>query len=178
MSGYHLAMCVPLFALLIWAAIGDARTRRIPNVLTVCLAVMGLVQSFLPTHSVGPLQSMGGLALGFGLTFILFALGALGGGDVKLLAGVGSWVGIWPVAMVFAVAAVVGMIIVLMQSARQGRMRVLFRNSAVLAMNLVHVGDVGVDHVSRTGRECRSVDRPLPYAVPVLVATIAVVLMG
>lgn len=178
MSGYHLAMSVPMFALLAWAAVVDARTRRIPNVLTVSLAVMGLVQSFLPTHTVGPLQSAGGLGLGFGLTFILFALGALGGGDVKLLAGVGAWVGVWGVAQVFAGAAVVGMVIVLVQSARQGRMGILFRNSAVLAINLVHVGDVGVDHVSHTGRESRSVDRPLPYAVPVLVAAVAVMVLG
>jgi prepilin peptidase CpaA len=178
MSGYHLAMCGPLFAMLVLAAVGDARTRRIPNVLTVCLAVMGLAQSFMPTHTVGPLQSLGGLGLGFGLTFILFAMGALGGGDVKLMAGVGAWVGVWPVAMIFACSAVVGMIIVLTQSAKQGRMKVLFRNSAVLALNLVHVGDVGVDHVSQTGRECRSVDRPLPYAVPVLIATVGVLLLG
>ncbi|MCC6424863.1 MAG: prepilin peptidase [Phycisphaerales bacterium] len=178
MNGYHLAMCGPLFVLLIVAAVGDARTRRIPNVLTVCLAVMGLAQSFLPTHTVGPMQSLGGLGLGFGLTFILFAMGALGGGDVKLMAGVGAWVGVWPVAMIFAGSAVVGMVSVLMQSAKQGRMRVLFRNSAVLALNLVHIGDVGVEHVSQTGQESRSVDRPLPYAVPVLLATVGVLLLG
>jgi len=34
------------------------------------------------------------------------------------------------------------------------------------------VRDVGLDHTKATGQSCRSVDRPLPYAVPVLVAMI------
>ena len=52
----------------------------------------------------------------------------------------------------------------------QGRTRVLLRNTAVVAINLAHVNDVGLDHAKATGQACRSIDRPLPYAVPVLAA--------
>ena len=51
----------------------------------------------------------------------------------------------------------------------------LLRNSAVLLVNLWHWSDVGTAHLVETGRGSRSVDRPLPYAVPVLAATILVV---
>ena len=61
-------------------------------------------------------------------------------------------------------------IIVLFQALYQGRGRILMRNSAVLAVNMAHMGDVGLDHVRETGQSSRSIDRPLPYAVPVLVA--------
>jgi hypothetical protein len=44
-------------------------------------------------------------------------------------------------------------------------------------MNLAHLRDFGLDHVATTGNECRSVNRPLPYAVPVLLASILVAYM-
>jgi hypothetical protein len=45
----------------------------------------------------------------------------------------------------------------------------------VLLMNMRHIGDLGTAHVEQTGKQCRSIDRPLPYAVPVLAATLLVV---
>ena len=167
----HLA---PLFAMLSWAAVGDIRDRRIRNWLTLSIALTGLAQSFAPAHTVSPLASVTGLAAGFALTFVLFALGALGGGDVKLLAGIGAWLGPGPVLAVFAIEAIAGMVIVLVQAAWQGRLRVLFRNSALVAVNLAHLNELGVEHVTATGRSSRSVDRPLPYAVPVFIAVLIV----
>jgi prepilin peptidase CpaA len=166
---------LPMFALLAWAAIQDARHRRIRNWLTLALAASGICNSFLMTAAVTPAQAGLGLLVGFAIPFVLFALGALGGGDVKLLAGIGAWLGAVAVIQVFIVAAIIGLVIVLVQCAWQGRLLLLFRNSAVLAINLVHIQQVGVKHVSETGNSSRSFDRPLPYAVPVLAATIVVV---
>lgn len=169
---------VPLLAMLGCAAAVDLRSRRIPNVLSFTLVLSGLAQSLLfgQAIGVGPMQALAGMAVGFVLTFILFALGAMGGGDVKLLAGVGAWIGPWPVLAVFAVAAVVGMGIVLAQAAAAGRLTRLMRNTGIVTINLVHVGDVGLAHAQATGRDCQTIDKPLPYAVPVLLATIAVIL--
>jgi prepilin peptidase CpaA len=169
---------LPLAALLFWAAVGDCRSRRIPNWLTLPLAVAGILQSFCSVHTATPGQALLGFAAGFALTIVLFALGALGGGDVKLLAAVGAWIGPQRVFAVFLVAAVIGMLMVLAQAARQGRLRVLFRNSAAVAINLVHVRDLGVEHARRTGQSCRSVDEPLPYAVPVLAAVLLLLLIA
>ena len=166
---------LPMFALLVWAAIQDVRTRKIRNWLTLTLAASGICNSFLITAVVPPAQAGLGLLVGFAIPFVLFALGALGGGDVKLLAGIGAWLGPVAVIQVFIVAAIVGLVIVLVQCAWQGRLLLLFRNSAVLAINLVHIQQLGAKHVSETGKSCRSIDRPLPYALPVLAATIVVV---
>ncbi len=167
--------CAPLFALLLCAAVTDLRARRIPNWLTFSMVLAGLAQSLLPLRTVGFTTSLLGFLTGFGLTFILFALGAVGGGDVKLLAGVGAWLGPGPTLAVFAIEAIVGMAIVLTQAVWQGRVTTLLRNSTVLVINLAHVGDVGVEHVTATGKSCRSIERPLPYAVPVLAAVAMVV---
>jgi prepilin peptidase CpaA len=173
---HELLICVPMFAVLAAAASVDLRQRRIPNWMTLGLIVTGLAQSLIDGRLATPAVSMLGLAAGFSLLFVLFALGAVGAGDVKLMAGVGAWLGPVLVLQVFAVGAVMGMCIVLGQSFRQGRLRTLFRNSAVLAINLIHIQELGVQHVTETGQSNQSVDKPLPYAVPILLAAIAVVL--
>ena len=166
----------PLLALLGWAAAIDLRHRRIPNWLTVLMMVSGLAQSFLPGRGVTPGAALLGLLAGAAIPFVLFAIGAMGGGDVKLMAGIGAWLGPAPAFAVLVVEKLLGLIIVLTQAAMEGRMRVLLRNSAVLAVNLLYVREVGLEHATWTGRECRSVSRPLPFAVPALIAVVLVIL--
>jgi prepilin peptidase CpaA len=177
MTTAGLMMCVPMLGLLTWAAAVDVRSRRIPNWLSFSLVLAGLGQSVTWCRTVGgPGEACLGLLTGFGLTFVLFGLGALGGGDVKLLAGIGAWLGPVPTLVVFALAAVIGMVVVLVQAGAQGRLARLFRNSAVIAMSLAHAGESGLDQAAETGRACSgNTGRPLPYAVPVLLATLTVV---
>ena len=170
----QLASFAPLVALLAWAAAEDWRTRRIRNWLTLTLAVTGLVQSFTPVRTVAPLDSVLGLALGFTLMLAMFLVGAVRGGDVKLVAGAGAWLGWKGILLVFVLEKVVALAIVLSQCAASGRLGQLLRNTRVLAVELLNVRHLGAEHVAETGRTFRSIDRPLPYAVPVLVATVAV----
>ncbi len=167
---------LPVLLLLALAAVIDFRQRRIPNWLTGALALTGLVQSLTPLHSCTLAASVLGLLAGFILMFGQFAVGGLGGGDVKLLMGVGTWVGPLPLLLIFAATSVIGLMIVLAQAAWQGRLRLLFRNSALVAVNLAHLKQVGLEHMTATGQSCRSISRPLPYAVPVLIATVLVAL--
>ncbi len=172
MNTSALLMAVPAVALVACAAATDLRGRRIPNWVTFTMVIAGLVHSIIFGAVAGPLQSTLGIAAGFALPFAMFAMGAIAGGDVKLLMGIGAWFGPLAVLQVFCIEAVVGLAMVLTQAAAQGRTRTLLRNSALLAVNLVHVNDVGLDHVKATGQSSRSIDRPLPYAVPVLVAVL------
>ena len=171
-------LLLPMLALLAYAAVQDLRTRRIRNWLTLCLVVTGLAHSIASSHAPTLGQSLLGMLAGFALPLVLFVMGALGGGDVKLLAGVGAWLGAGGVVAVFLAAAVVGMVIVLAQCAATGRLTALFRNTLVLVMNLLHLGELGMKQVAETGKACRSVDRPLPYAVPVLVAVVLILVLG
>lgn len=178
MNTYTLLMSAPVVLLLAVAAFVDWRIRRIPNWLTFTLVLSGLAQSLTPGAFVSPGNSMLGLLAGFVLIFPLYALGAVGGGDVKLIMGIGAWFGPQAAVVVFAVEAIVGMIMALMQAASQGKTRLLLKNSGLLAVNLAHIGEVGLEHVKQTGQACRSIDRPLPYAVPVLIAVMILVGAG
>jgi prepilin peptidase CpaA len=160
-----------LLGLLIAATI-DLKSRRIPNWLNASLAVAGLFSALLPGSQVPILYALAGLAVGFIIPFILFALGALGGGDVKLLAAIGCWLGPIGVVKVFLAAAVVGLVIVLVQSIQQKRLSALCRNSAVLTIHMANFDSVGMDNLTAAGKASRSVERPLPYAVPVFIGTL------
>lgn len=180
MTGGAILPFVPMIGLLTWAAAVDLRCRRIPNWLTFSLILIGLAQSFAGAHTVTPGQSFLGFLTGFGLTFILFGIGALGGGDVKLLAGLGAWLGPWPTLVVFSIAAIIGMVIVLAQAAAQGRLTKLFRNSAVIAMTFATASDAqALEDAAETGKACSSDQgKPLPYAVPVLAAVLILLTRG
>jgi len=174
MTTLHLMTALPLLVCMLLAAVIDASSRRIPNWLSLPMLVAGLTASFLPGSMVSPGFAFLGLLAGFGLTFILFALDAMGGGDVKLLSALGAWVGPETVLIIFMLEAIIGMVIVLIQAVKQGRLQILARNTAMVAISLVNINDVGVEHTKATGKDCRSVDRPLPYAVPTLIATLLV----
>jgi prepilin peptidase CpaA len=173
----NLAMWIrlaPLIAGLIAAAATDIQWRRIPNWLTLSLMTAGLARAAWMHGWTGIGNAGAGLLVGGGLGFVLFAISALGGGDVKLLAAIGSWLGPKGVFLVFIAEAVVGLVIVLVQATAQGRVRTLFRNSALIAAGFAYASETGLEHAVESGRSMKSVSRPLPYAVPTLVATVLV----
>ena len=89
--------------LMIIAGAGDALSMRIPNWLTLLIAVLFFPMALLTGMSwaaIG-LHLVVGVAMFFS-GFILFSFGLFGGGDAKLLAAAGLWLG-WPHLMPFLV---------------------------------------------------------------------------
>ena len=88
-----------LFSLLLGIALVDARHYLIPDVMSIGGLAAGLALSLLP-GGVGPLEAVGGAAGGFALLWLVGAVGewwldrpAMGGGDMKLLAMIGAFLG-------------------------------------------------------------------------------------
>ena len=169
---HHVASYFPLLILMAIGAVIDWRSRRLPNWLTLLTLMVGLGLSIRGATQVGIGQSLAGTAVGFVLLFPAFALGALGGGDVKLLAAVGAWTGPLGVIIVLLLTTVFGGVLSVAQAIQAGKLRALLRNSGLLAANLVHVRTLGADHIEQTGKRFRSIDRPLPYAVPMLAGVV------
>lgn len=84
---------IVLTSLLITAIYTDLRWSRIPNWLTFsAMGVAMLVQTWMGGLQ-GTLFSLAGLGVGMGLFLLLYVCKALGAGDVKLMAAIGSIVG-------------------------------------------------------------------------------------
>src|SRR5262245_4291949 len=75
------------------AAACDLRMRRIPNLLTFGAAATGLIYHLVSGGFDGFGQSAAGWVIGALVFVVPFALRGLGGGDVKLLAALGAWIG-------------------------------------------------------------------------------------
>ena len=71
----------------------DVATRRIPNALTFGAAAVALAFAGATGGLPAIGWSLGGWVVGLLLFLPLFALRAMGGGDVKLLAAFGAWLG-------------------------------------------------------------------------------------
>lgn len=118
---------VGISGLVIWAAYTDFRYRMIPNRLTVGGAAVGLLWHGISQGIHGFLSSLAGLAVGFALMFVLYLLGALGAGDVKLFASIGAIGGLEFVfySSIYAIlfAGFIGLVMVLF---RKGKIYELF----------------------------------------------------
>jgi prepilin peptidase CpaA len=98
-----------LLTLVLGAAVYDVRYRRIPNWLTVGGVLIGLaMNTFLYQGWPGLRLSLAGFGVGFGVYLVLYALRAMGAGDVKLMAAVGATVGWENWFGIFVITAVIG----------------------------------------------------------------------
>lgn len=129
-------------ALLLGAAISDIRTRRIPNTLTLPGLLLGLVLAATPAGITFPVALLGvGAALLFSLP--LFALGALGGGDGKMLMVVGAFLGPRGFGTALVLTILAGGLLALFVTVRLGRLGETLRNLGALILYFVTLGRRG-----------------------------------
>jgi prepilin peptidase CpaA len=83
-----------LIAFVLIAAIYDAATQKIPNWTALVIVVLGLGWNIFFAEGLGVRDSSLGLFAGFLLMLPSYVFGGMGAGDVKLMAAVGSVVGI------------------------------------------------------------------------------------
>ena len=106
---------VPLAVLIIYH---DVRYRRIPNAFVLATLISGLTLNFIMGGLQGGLYSAGGCVLAFILMFMLHVFGAMGAGDVKLFAAVGSVLGAQLVLPTFVVVVLTGGVLALVSVVR------------------------------------------------------------
>jgi prepilin peptidase CpaA len=161
LSARLVVLLVALAAYTVATAVFDQRQRRIPNAVTLPMFLAGWVYqiAFGGLHGLGD----GALAflLGFGTLFVLWLIGAAGGGDVKLLGGLSVWLGFTLTGQVLIASVAF----------------VIFGSIAVFAYSMARRGlrKTKEQHLA-TGRNAlpRKERRVMPFAVPVALATWAV----
>lgn len=112
---------VVLFLVLATACgVYDFLTMRVPNCLTVPLILAGLVYRAWAGDWWGGLS---GTAAWFLIGAVMAATGGMGGGDVKFMAAIGAWAGVYGGLMVFAVASLIGAAWATVKLARLGMLK-------------------------------------------------------
>jgi leader peptidase (prepilin peptidase)/N-methyltransferase len=116
------------FTILLGIALSDARTYIIPDQFTIGGTVLGLALSFAP-WGIDPLPSFVGAAVGFGVLWLVAVVGewafkkeAMGGGDIKMMAMVGAFLGPWGVLLTLFLGALFGSLIFAPISYKTGKL--------------------------------------------------------
>ncbi len=155
---------------LVVAAVIDGWKLKVPNWITFPMILSGWIYSGVAFGWAGLGWSLVGTAVGLGLLLPAYAIGGMGAGDVKLLAGVGAWVWGTVTFYAFCVSAVVGglmaVVMVLLQK-KWGHHRDQFW--AILGEIMI-VRDPS--QLAATAAERKSSMMLLPYGIPIAIGSI------
>lgn len=115
--------------ILIAGMVDDFRSRKVHNILVLSLLALAVGASFYLRGGEGTLGGLTSLAIALALTFPLYALGILGGGDVKLFSVFAF--AVEPSGMFYTLiySFMWGSLFGLTRSALQGQLPVLVRNT-------------------------------------------------
>lgn len=149
-------------ALLLVAALGDLWRFRIPNLVTLALAVLFLVAALPNAFEVAWLGHLGAGAVMLLIGAVGFRFRVVGGGDVKLLAATSLWLGFGLLAYHVLLTAVLGL----------GLALVLLVLRRVLVPVMVAAAPLGEQWLPRGLQD----GQPIPYGVAIAVS--ALILAG
>jgi prepilin peptidase CpaA len=168
-----------LLMLIIAAAVLDVRYRRIPNWLTVSGAVLGVALNAVVGGPDGPLTgntlrgvlfALEGLALGFGVYFLLYLLHAMGAGDVKLMAAIGALTGPANWFGIFVVSAITGGVMALLLAILRKRVKSTFWNMGYIIGEMTRGRAAYVDKPELDVHHPKSIG--LPHGAVIAIGTI------
>ncbi len=149
------------------SAIVDLRSRRVPNPLTLGIAVMGIALAAARVTNLSVLAALAGAAIGLVLMLPGHLFGATGAGDVKLFAAIGTLLGPAHIVVAFLYTAIAGGILALVVAVRRRRLRQTVGQTAAL----VRTGGANVGDIEKV-----SADNRFAYAPAIAIGALAAAL--
>jgi prepilin peptidase CpaA len=114
--------------LVLIATVYDLLSHRIPNWLVLLGIVAGIAYDMVSPYGLSIFSSAAGIAIGFAAFIPLYALKAMGAGDVKLMAMVGTFLGPLPVLGAVLMTFIAGGVLAIAVSIRNQAIPVLAAN--------------------------------------------------
>jgi prepilin peptidase CpaA len=146
------------------AAVVDLRTRRVPNVLTFSLAVLGVAAAATGNVDMNIRSALLGLVVGLTLMLPGHLFGGTGAGDVKLMAALGAWLGPSQVVRAFVYSILVGGALAMAVAVQRRRVGATVRAAASLVT------------APSLGREAAGPDSHFCYAPAIAAGSVLAVL--
>jgi prepilin peptidase CpaA len=115
----------------------DICYRRIPNPFVFATLIVGFFLNVAFGGFDGAIASLGGCAIGFFLMFVLHIFGAMGAGDVKLFAAIGSVAGAHLVLPMFVVVTLTGGVLGIVSMLRAGQLKVTMMRVLQIVLGLL-----------------------------------------
>jgi prepilin peptidase CpaA len=157
--------------ILIEAAVIDGWKLKVPNWLTYHMVLGGLLYATYTGGWSGLLVALAGTALGLVLLLPLYAIGGMGAGDVKLLAGVGAFMGPKLTLGAFATSAIVGGLMALVMVAWSGQFVKHYVQFQLIGHEILSVKNP--EKLAESAAARKPTMMLLPYGIPIAVGSIA-----
>jgi prepilin peptidase CpaA len=155
---------------LIVAAVIDGYELKVPNWITFPFIASGWCYSTIAFGWEGLGWSLLGTVIGLALLLPPYAIGGMGAGDVKLLAGVGAWIYGVHTVYAFAASAIVGAVLaVAMVLVRRAWKRHAAQFMVILNEILVIRNP---EQLAAIAAERKPTMLLLPYGIPIAIGTI------
>jgi prepilin peptidase CpaA len=132
-------MQTALAVLVLAAATYDIRYRRIPNWLVLIGLIAGFSMRTVFFHADGLKTSLLGAALALAIYLPLFALRAMGAGDLKLMVAIGAFTGPSSWIVVFVITAILGGLLAVALLLFRGQLGRTLRNVLFILGELLHL---------------------------------------
>lgn len=157
------------------AGVIDARSFRVPNILTVPLFLSGLIYHAITGGVAGLQSSVFGAVFGFGIIFVLYIVGGMGAGDVKLMAAIGAWLQAQATLYVFVIAALLMGAYSVLMLLWQKRLIDGIRTAQVTLLKFAAIGKHigGEDRVEVHLKRGERYKRMIPFATLLMIAVVA-----
>lgn len=158
----------PTIIVLAVATFTDLRSRRIPNWLVFPFMLAGICVSGWIHGWSGIAKSLSGLVLGALLLGILYWIGGMGMGDLKLCAAIGAWIGPMQLLLALVVTSMAGGIMALCWAAADGFLGDLFQGAGDLVFGFTKRGFRPHPEMVLSNPAARKI----PYAPAIAIGTI------
>lgn len=159
-----------LSVVLVLAAVIDGWKLKVPNWITFPLVISGWAYSMAYFGWPGLGWSLVGTCVGLGLLLPVYAIGGMGAGDVKLLAGVGAWVWGTVTFHAFCLSAIFGGVIALaMVLYARGWQKHTHQLLSILGEIMVVRNP---DQLATMAAQRKGTMMLLPYGIPIAMGTI------
>ena len=164
------------------ATFTDLRNMTIPNWLTLPLLVTGLLYSGITEGTAGIIESLQGCAVAGGIFMMAYIMIGGGGGDVKLMMALGSWLGFERSAVLMLAVTISGffasIIILISQGSLKNIPHAIFHQMVMAQFGLKRLKQGKV--INHDSEEIYAEPAPrikgwFPYAPAILVGTIGAI---
>lgn len=119
----------------------DLKERRIPNIISIPFILIGIIiNAFIGEYKL--------MLIGFGTAFIIglisWILGGMGGGDFKLMVGIGTWLGTYPFVNILFMASIIGLIWATVCMIKR---KILKEKATEIAIKAYHFNAIGLKNL-------------------------------
>jgi prepilin peptidase CpaA len=168
MMTQHLWLSSIVIGISLVACITDVRSGRIPNVLTIGAASGAFLTQMFSAGFDGATSAATGWFVGALLFMPFFAVGGMGGGDVKLLAALGAWLGPHETFWLAVYSGIAGGVCGVAVALAKGYLSTAIRNVGAMVFYWQTVGIRPVPGL--TLETCNS--PRLAYAIPIFIGVV------